>query len=243
MDCWTGVWCAAVTEPRRSTRPTAASKAKKAGASTQTKAARARHAAGENICGATRRDGKVCEHRAGYGTSHPGRGACKHHGGGLPSNRVASLRAEAHEQFGAWADIDPAEAIMLCIRITAGEVFWFDAEVARLEAEEIVVYETSRTEGHGPEGPVDVTTTTNRAQLNILIKERQLATDRLFRYSKEALALGLEERRVRMAEQWGQLVGGMLRSVLDELKLTAAQQALAPDVVRRHLLALEAPRG
>lgn len=150
------------------------------------------------------------------------------------------MRYIAHAEFGAWADIDPAEAIMMCIRVAAGELLWFNEAVSKLEMDEVVVTESSRTVGSGPEGPVDMRTNTNRATLNILIRARQDATDRLFRYSEKALSLGLEERRVRMAEQWGQLMGRMLRGVMEDLVLTPEQAKRAPDIVRNHLQALEA---
>ena len=62
--------------------------------------------------------------------------------------------------------------------------------------------------------------------------------DRLFRYSKDAISLGLEERKVRMAEQWGEVMGGVLRGVLADLDLTEAQAAKAPEIVRSHLMAM-----
>lgn len=192
------------------------------------------------ICGATRADGATCRMSAGAGTDHRGRGRCHKHGGATPSAQFNEYRYEAHEQFGAWADIDPAEAIMLCIRVAAGEVYWFNDAVDRLALDEIVVTPVSKTTGRGPEGPVDMATRSNDAKLNLLIRARQEATDRLFRYSKDALQLGLDERRVRAAEQWGQLMGQLLSRVLDDLELTPAQAELAPTVVRTRLLELEA---
>jgi hypothetical protein len=150
------------------------------------------------------------------------------------------MRKEAWEGFGAWADIDAAEAILLCIRIAAGEVFWFDNAVAQLTEEDIVGTELSRTRGHNSLGSIDETRTSNKATLHVYIRARQEAMDRLMRYSKTALELQLDERRVRAAEQWGLLMGQLIKAVLGDLQLTAEQQELAPAVVRKRLLELEA---
>ncbi len=40
---------------------------------------------GANHCGAKRRDGRLCEQPAGFGTQHVGIGRCKFHGGSTPT--------------------------------------------------------------------------------------------------------------------------------------------------------------
>jgi hypothetical protein len=43
---------------------------------------------------------------------------------------------------------------------------------------------------------------------------------------------------VRLAEKQGELLATAIRAILNDLQLTSEQQALAPDVVRRHLVAV-----
>jgi hypothetical protein len=137
-------------------------------------------------------------------------------------------------------DIDPAEAVLLCIRIASGEVFWFDEMVRRLTPDEVVVREVTTSKSYSTvEGSASSRTESTRVELNVYIRARQAATDRLMKYSTQALSLGLEERRVRMAEQWGDLMGRLIRGVLDELELTPGQMQRAPEVVRQQLLLLE----
>jgi hypothetical protein len=62
--------------------------------------------------------------------------------------------------------------------------------------------------------------------------------DRSAKHAKLALDAGVEERKVRIAEQQGELIPQVIRSVLGDLGLNSKQQSEAPAIVRRHLLAL-----
>lgn len=192
------------------------------------------------VCGAKLGNGKICRRPAGWGVAGMDRGPCKMHGGNFPDVQAHAARKEAWEGYGAWADIDAAEAILLCIRIAAGEVFFFDNMVKQLEEEDIVETEVTRTRGFNSLGDIDETRTSNKASLHVYIRARQDAMDRLMRYSKTAIELQLDERRVRAAEQWGLLLGQLIKAVLGDLQLTAAQQEAAPHIVRKRLLELEA---
>jgi hypothetical protein len=59
--------------------------------------------------------------------------------------------------------------------------------------------------------------------------------DRCANFATKAIAAGLAERQVRLAEQQGALVAGAVRAILGDLGLTAEQQALVADVVPRRL--------
>jgi hypothetical protein len=56
----------------------------------------------------------------------------------------------------------------------------------------------------------------------------------------EAIRAGIEERRIRLAEQEGALVAQAIRAILADLNLTAEQQERVPEIVPRHLRALSA---
>lgn len=64
--------------------------------------------------------------------------------------------------------------------------------------------------------------------------------DRCAGFAAKAIAAGLAERQVRLAERQGALIADVLRAVLGdpELGLTAAQREAAPAAIRRHLHAV-----
>src|SRR4051812_23610127 len=72
-------------------------------------------------CGAKRRKGGNCGLPAGFGTTHVGFGACKYHGGTLP-NHVKKAAKDQAVLMGAPIDINPLDALIWCIKLTAGEV-------------------------------------------------------------------------------------------------------------------------
>lgn len=75
--------------------------------------------AGHDECGAEKRGGGHCTQAAGWGTDHPGIGACKLHGGCTPNHRKAAeivrvereaacqLRAEGYEPT-----VNPVEELL-----------------------------------------------------------------------------------------------------------------------------------
>jgi hypothetical protein len=75
-----------------------------------------------------------------------------------------------------------------------------------------------------------------RAQLNVWIRIRQEAMDRLARYSAGALRSGLEERPVQVAEAQGGLLAAAVRGILVDLGV--ADHPEAPAIVRKHLTAI-----
>ncbi len=194
-------------------------------------------------CGARTKKGTPCEQVAGHGTSHVGVGCCKLHGGASPqaevSGQVVLARREA-AVMGVPLDIEPHNAILECIRISAGEVQYASERIAELDPSEAV-------------RPVTVTTTrplkyaggaesaTERAeeikleapQLHIWIQARRQAMDRLVQYSAVAIKAGIEERRVKIAEGQGQLLAQVIKNVLTDLGVI--DHPKAPETVRRHL--------
>jgi hypothetical protein len=62
--------------------------------------------------------------------------------------------------------------------------------------------------------------------------------DRCAGFATKAVAAGLAERQVRLAERQGQMLAQVIKAILDDLDLNADQQALVADVVPRHLRAI-----
>lgn len=191
------------------------------------------------LCGAATRSGGRCSKQAGWGTEHVGVGKCRLHGGSTPTHQRRAAR-EMAVVMGAEHDIEPQDALLWCIRIAAGEVNYCSAQIAELEAADAVghpVVEVERAAGDA-EGTL-VERRRQTVALNIWIRARQDAVERLARFSKMALDAGVAERQVRVAERYGQQIAQLLAGVLAELDLNERQQRRAPDVVRRHLVLLE----
>lgn len=199
-----------------------------------------------DVCGAKNRQGNPCQRHAGAGTSHKGHGRCSNHGGSSPQAELAGVVALVRAEqvvMGRPVDIEPHEAILRAVRIAWGEVEYASEKIAELSAAVGPVVTTKvRPLSLGKEGESSIDTveevTTGPPALHIWIQARHLSMDRAVNYSKIALAAGVEERRVRAAEQWA-------AGYIDQLKRLVV--ALGHDledpgtreIVVRHLTLLE----
>src|SRR5437763_3860755 len=97
------------------------------------------------LCGSRRpgqQKSQTCRHPAGYKTSRPGSGRCYLHGGASPMGEIHAERERAELELRAMGrpiDVDPHEAILLCIRIAAGELGYATSKVTQLEENELLV--------------------------------------------------------------------------------------------------------
>jgi hypothetical protein len=81
----------------------------------------------------------------------------------------------------------------------------------------------------------DLGTFESRVLVNIYNDER----DRCARVAKACLEANVEERQVRLAERYGEMIARLITGILDDLSLTPAQRHKRQEVVRKHLLALD----
>lgn len=186
------------------------------------------------VCGAKTRKGTPCRHEAGWDTQHLGVGKCKLHGGAeahAQVNGMVLLARREQQVMGIPLSIEPQDAILECIRITAGEVAYASERIAALDADQAVgpvMTQMARTGENAleeaREGP---------PALHVWIVVRQQAMDRLVQYSFAALKAGIEERRVRVAEQQGMLLARAIQGVLRELGVIDRPEVAG--IVRKHL--------
>jgi len=193
----------------------------KRGKKTKMAARQKRDARLQSTCGFPLRGGGECRRPAGWGTNHIGVGRCKTHMGNTATHRKNSIVVEAQQFMGAPKDINPLDAIMWCIRITAGEVEWLSTEIAKVPMEKWIEE------------------TYVGRQMHVLQRARADAQDRLVRYSRDAIQLGLAERAVRLAENFGMMIARLLENIAGELELSRKQRELWPNIVRRQLILLE----
>ena len=188
-------------------------------------------------CGARKRQGEgCCKRPAGWGTDHPGTGRCKLHGGKTESHRAAAIEEQARkavETYGLPRDISPTDALLEEVRYSAGHVAWLRAKVAELEAADLVWGITEEVDKGATEfAGVDTTrSATVNMWLDLYFRERKHLLD----LTKTAISVGIEERRVRLAEAQGSLMNDVIRRILARLSLTSDQSALLPVVVPEEL--------
>lgn len=146
--------------------------------------------------------------------------------------------------MGVALDIDPHEALLQCVRITAGEVAYTTMKIEELTEDDAIGQPESSREHEELDREGDVHMLEERSkspvELNIWIRVRQAAVGSLARYSKMALDAGIAERQVRMAEQHGDALANVLSGVFEDLQLTDDQRQRAPAILRSHLMQLEA---
>lgn len=166
------------------------------------------------------------------------------HLGKKPSGVIAEQRAsDLVETYGRKVETTAVEALLDEVQWTAGHVAWLRDRVREIEEGELtagdgggehpLVWGTTRRKTGGEDWGE-----TQEAAPNVWLRLYQTERTHLVKVCSEAIKAGIEERRVRLAEQQGALVAQVIRSILADLDLTAEQQERIPDVVPRHLRAL-----
>lgn len=182
---------------------------------------------GQDLCGAKKRNGEPCGAPAGSGTDHLGIGCCKHHGGSTP-NHVKSANVEkanrAAETFGLPREIDPHTALIEELHRTAGIVAWYGQQIAALEDGQF--HESIGGSGGGE----------TQQELHVFVRALERERKHFTDVARVCISVGIEERRVQLAEQQGQLLAEVIRGVLEDLKVKVTPEVQA--VVRNRLTVL-----
>ncbi len=161
-------------------------------------------------CEATTRAGGKCGRPAGWGTDHVGRGRCKLHGGSTPAHKKAVAKQDAAELvrvYGMPVETTHQEAAEQELWRAQGIVTWLSREVSRLEADA----------AYGPVGGGQWSDP--RQEPHVWINQLGAERDRLARVIRLCHDLGMDERHVRLAEQQGMQIAGILRVLVTELGL------------------------
>lgn len=200
---------------------------------------------GKEKCTATsKQSGKRCERYPAMGST-----VCKSHGGGSPqakrkaAERVATMKAEqkmekAIRTLGLRSDkaLNPADVLLEEIAWTHAHVLWLRSKVQELEPDELTWGKVDHEERYGPLGAIDKTT--QKAAPNVWYQLYMTEREHLAKVSTMALRAGIEERRVKLAEEQGNMVAAVVNRILNALNLSPAQWEQVPEVVPREFRAL-----
>lgn len=189
-------------------------------------------------CKAKRRDGQQCGSHAVKGLE-----VCRMHGASSPQSRAKRERYLAEQRASREVhrlaqpiDTDPAQALLDLVSTAAGEVAYWRARVDEIQDRDekrLTSGLTKITEGKDRGGVTTLRTVETVAAIEY--RMWTAAQDRLAQYATAALRAGVEERRVRIAEDLGSHMVGLIRRVLDRLDLQAWQEELASTVVPEEL--------
>lgn len=161
---------------------------------------------------------KRCALPAGWGTDHVGVGTCRRHLGNVRAHKTRAeriLALRAVETYGLPREVDPHTALLEEVHRTAGHVAWLLMVIRTYEDPEDLVYgATARIQAS------DGTWKTHPAQkaapsvwLELYGRERRHLTD----VCKTAIACGIAERAVKLAEEHGQAIAGIITDFASRL--------------------------
>ncbi len=173
-------------------------------------------------CPARNLNGRMCSHRAGSNTGHPGLGTCSWHKGG--HQHVEEAWAMAQE-IAADRNITPHEALLDLVRTATARAAWVDG----------VVVEQMRRHVAAGGDPLHPPKSLNQwlAQSRL---ERRLAAGT----AKQAVDAGVMVALERRLDLEGELVAAALSAGLDVLNLDHDQRVRALGAAQQHLLGTSA---
>lgn len=136
----------------------------------------------------------------------------------------------------------PFVAIMDSISEVAGEVTYASLKIAELDtALELPVSTLTRPLSEGKDGEstsqMVVETATRSPELNVWIRTRNDARDRLVKYSKIALTAGVDERMIKVTEAQADAIAMAVFGVLEDLGIANSTKTLG--IVRQRLTAID----
>ena len=182
------------------------------------------------LCGAQTRSGGACRRPAGWGTGHVGAGTCKLHSGRSRSGEVAGRRALARRLL--------ADLGVLGVPVATDPVSALEGLLDEANGNVIALRDLVRSLDCGTSDGKDTETLVSRFGRHPFVEMYDAERDRLGKIAKECAALGLEERRIHVAERESRALEAVLARVFDVLGLDTGQRARAGEVAAAELRAI-----
>ena len=188
---------------------------------------------GARQCGARARStNQPCRLPAGWGTDHPGFGNCRRHCGNTSGGRKSAqnkMAAAAVVTFGLPREVDPHDALLEEVWRTAGAVDWLQRKVREQEGKELVWGVVEQTSAPGAPSLIKRSTKPS-IWLQLYRQEHHHLVD----VCRVAIAAGVAERQVRLAEEQGKQIAAVILGVLQDLGVQGREEV--PSLVRKHLV-------
>lgn len=195
------------------------------------------HPPGTWYCAAHRQWHGACHKKHG-GRCHnavpEGLRVCRIHGGSTQQQQVvhlAAVEARRNPIAGQPMDIGPAEALLWRVRVLSGELARLDATIAGLEHDDLIWGITEAVQ--------DTRTKSTQikygARLNVWLLLREKREAALASACEAALRAGVEERLVRVAEQYGAVIHTAITRILARMDIPADDPRIGvvvPEVLR-----------
>lgn len=190
----------------------------------------------EAVCGVKKRGKEEwCTLRAGQGTSHLGFGPCSFHRG-----NSTVMKAKYDPQAEAWKvnraaatygiprEVDPFTALEEELYRTAGIVQWLQEAIGAIEERDVTHLIVTNAERDG-ESKLEVID----ERANELIKLYQVERKHFRDIAKTCIDVGIDVRKMEIAELQAQLFNTALRAILTDLGVIDHPEVLT--IVRKHL--------
>lgn len=175
-------------------------------------------------CSGTKKSGDPCPNWAMHGGF-----VCKSHGGMAPQVKAKALIRYDLETWGLDVPaVDPGETLLALLAQSRVRVTMYAAEVQRIRDEHPHITEAFIATAHGEFGPVGEYV---RGMKLLEDQER----DRCVTWAAKAIAAGLAERTVRLAENQAELAERALVAALGDIGLSVDQQREASARLAHHL--------
>jgi hypothetical protein len=119
--------------------------------------------------------------------------------------------------FGEELEIEPADALLRVLQMSWAHLLYLRHQISLAENAKSLKHE-------------------------FLLHLWNMERERVAKIAKMALDAGVAERRVQLAEKYGEMLAELLRGIFwdQELALTNRQHRALPEILKRHLLPLEA---
>lgn len=181
-------------------------------------------------CGGKNRDGSLCKHEAGWGTTHVGEGRCKTHGGSTPTHvKGATIRLveqQARELFGkAVPEIKPIANPLEAYAEFAGEVMAWKQLMHSL-------LEDLAAPGHRDK--------VGGEQIAAAVQLYERSMDRANAVLSAYARLNIDARLATITKQQADMVMRAVEAVINHFQPAPEQADAAKAVAIRHLRAVEA---
>jgi hypothetical protein len=149
--------------------------------------------------------------------------------------------AVAVRRFNARTDINPSEALLELVQYQAGLVEYWRNAVERVTEADLVWSLSDRTEKAGwgdgfQGGNTSGSDETYAAAPHVAYRLLQEAQDRLASYATQAIRAGLDERRVRIAEEHGTQFAAAQRRILARMFESVVSLARSEGIADQRIL-------